>query len=101
MSKERSAGAGAPSTNIRARVGSRLVARPGRVGAIVGSLALVSGLVFPLLTVLGSPPVAAADAPLALPDLVSVIPTHDLSITHPTASTKEFDYEHIVFNNGT
>ena len=43
---------------------------------------------------------AQAAGTIAYPDLISVIPTEDFAITHPTPSTKEFDYEHIVFNAG-
>ncbi len=34
------------------------------------------------------------------PDLVSVIPATDLSISQPTATTREFNYEHIMYNAG-
>ncbi len=46
-----------------------------------------------------APPVVAAPV-VALPDLISVIPTSDLGVTHPTPTTKEFDYTHIVYNAG-
>ena len=34
------------------------------------------------------------------PDLVSVIPATDLAISQPTATTREFNYEHIMYNAG-
>ncbi|HEY7439221.1 MAG TPA: fibronectin type III domain-containing protein, partial [Acidimicrobiia bacterium] len=45
-------------------------------------------------------PRAASAADIAYPDLISVIPTGDLGISHPTPSTKEFDYTHLVYNAG-
>jgi len=43
---------------------------------------------------------AGAAGSIAYPDLISVIPASDLAITHPTPTTKEFDYSHVVFNAG-
>jgi len=37
---------------------------------------------------------------IAYPDLVSVIPVDDLAISQPTATTREFNYEHIMYNAG-
>ncbi|HUI49197.1 MAG TPA: lysyl oxidase family protein, partial [Acidimicrobiia bacterium] len=38
--------------------------------------------------------------PIAYPDLVSLIPSTEMRITHPSPNTKEFDYTHIAFNAG-
>jgi hypothetical protein len=67
---------------------------------VAATLALLAGLV-PLLSAITAPTAAEAAGTLALPDLISVIPFNKMQITHPSSTTKEFDYEHIQFNNGT
>lgn len=50
-----------------------------------------------------APPAIAAAFPvnqIIYPDLVSVIPATDLAISQPTATTREFNYEHIMYNAG-
>ncbi|MDQ1466492.1 MAG: hypothetical protein QOH10_907, partial [Actinomycetota bacterium] len=52
-----------------------------------------------------APPVqqsfGVADASqIAYPDLIGEIPTNGFGISHPTTTTKEFDYTHIIYNGG-
>ena len=47
-----------------------------------------------------APKTATAANPIAYPDLISLIPSTEMRITHPTSTTKEFDYTHIQFNAG-
>jgi hypothetical protein len=37
---------------------------------------------------------------IAYPDLIGEIPTNGFGISHPTTTTKEFDYTHIIYNAG-
>lgn len=67
------------------------------VGLLAGSLCAL-GLATGVPGVGVTP--ASGTPPIAHPDLISVIPTDGFGITHPTASTKELDYTHIVYNAG-
>lgn len=73
------------------------IARPTRrMVATAISCLLVVGMLVMTPTRAGR----AASAVPALPDLQSLIPASDLSITHPTAMTKALNYTHIVYNAG-
>jgi hypothetical protein len=65
------------------------------VGGVAAALAVMG-----LATVLPVAPPAGGVGPIAYPDLITVIPTGGFGITHPTATTKELDYTHIVYNAG-
>ena len=74
------------------------------VGAFVpvGLSGSVAGAATGSKAVSGSSAIAAAFPvnQIIYPDLVSVIPITDLSISQPTATTREFNYEHIMYNAG-
>ena len=74
--------------------------RTARMKAGFVALAVALG-VSGLGTVLPRISAAGGAATIAYPDLISVIPTNGFGIMHPTPSTKELDYTHIVYNAGT
>ena len=74
--------------------------RHGRYAISIAALSAVVATAVWAPVSLTIPSPAAAAGTIAYPDLISVIPSGDFAISHPTAGTKEFDYEHIVFNAG-
>ena len=77
----------------RRRTGTRvLAARPRRLLPIV-----LIGALIAVGVVACTPPLTPG---VAYPDLISIIPPGDFGITHPTPTTKEFDYTHMIYNGG-